>query len=270
MFALLINVHFFSRGVVRVSQKRIDTILNIIKEQGYVTVKYLCEELHYSTATINRDLNDLQRQKHIIRHYGGAELAEQKGTPLVFRYHKMRPVKRLIAERAAALVQDGMTVFIDGSTTAQCMGSYLKTRRGLTVITNNLNLASHLSEAGIRCICLGGTIIESPYMICDGTTVQQLGTYTMDLAFFSTGGMSSTGAIYGGDAYFELHRTMIKNAEKSVFLIDHQKIDVRTDRILCDLSGVDVVVTDWAVPDGVKATFADTCFLQVETPKTQR
>ena len=174
-------------------QKRTDIILNIIKEQGYVTVKYLCEELHYSTATINRDLNDLQKQNLIIRHYGGAELVSKKGIPLVFRYHKMRPVKRLIAKKAVSLIEDGMTVFIDGSTTTQYMGEYLKNFKNLTVITNNINLASHLSENGIKCVCLGGKIIEPPYMIGGIDASTQARTYIADLAFFSTLGMSSKG-----------------------------------------------------------------------------
>ena len=48
------------------SQKRIDQILDLMKQNGYVTVKFLCEKLHYSTATINRDLNELQKKKLIV------------------------------------------------------------------------------------------------------------------------------------------------------------------------------------------------------------
>ena len=44
-------------------KERIDSIMEILNENGYVTVKYLTEELHYSTATINRDLNDMVKQK---------------------------------------------------------------------------------------------------------------------------------------------------------------------------------------------------------------
>lgn len=251
------------------SQKRIDLILNIIKEQGYVTVKYLCDELHYSTATINRDLNDLQKQKLIIRHYGGAELAAQKGTPLVFRYHKARPVKRQIAKKAAELIKDGMTVFIDGSTTTQYMGQYIKNIKNLTVITNNLNLASYLSEAGINCICLGGKINEPPYMIGGTDTVNHARTYTADLAFFSTIAMSTSGKILENDGYYDLRKAMVENSDKSVFLIDHQKIGTTASRILCDLSEIDVIVTDYIFPQEVKAEFPDTTFLEVKTPKTQ-
>lgn len=54
-------------------QKRIDQIVDILKTHGYVTVKYLCQELHYSTATINRDLNELQRQKRILGDFSGVD-----------------------------------------------------------------------------------------------------------------------------------------------------------------------------------------------------
>lgn len=253
------------------SQKRIDKILNIIKEQGYVTVKYLCEELHYSTATINRDLNDLQKQRLIVRHYGGAELAAKKGIPLVFRYHKMRPVKRLIAKKAAELIRDGMTVFIDGSTTAQYVGEYIKNVKDLTVITNNLNLASHLSERDVSCICLGGRIVEIPYMIGGVEASNQAGLYKTDMAFFSTSGITSNGKITErSDLYLYLHKTMIENSEKSVFLVDHEKVDMPGKRILCDLSGVGAIITDWKFSSEVKEKFPSTEFIEVETPKTQK
>ncbi len=252
------------------SQKRIDQIMDIIKAQGYVTVKHLCQELHYSTATINRDLNDLQKQKLIVRHYGGAELVERKGTPLVFRYHKMRPVKRMISKKAAALIKDGMTVFIDGCTTTQYMAEYIQDSKDLTVITNNLNLVSHLSEYGIKCICLGGTIVESPYMTGGEDAARQAKSYTADLAFFSTAGVSADGNISESYAYFGLHQAMLERAKKSVFLVDHQKIGVEGKRVLCDFSKVDTVISDYAFHDDVKMRYPKTEFIYVETPITQK
>ena len=251
------------------SEKRIDTILRIIKEQGYVTVKYLCDELHYSTATINRDLNDLQKKKLITRHYGGAEIVKSKGTPLVFRYHKMRPVKRLLAKKAAELVKEGMTVFIDGSTTAQYIGQYIKDVKNLKVITNNLNLISYLSECGVKCICLGGDIIESPYNTGGIDAAFQAKSYRADLAFLSTGGISADGKIFDG-VYLDLHRVMIENSEKAVFLIDHKKLDVAGERFLSDLSSIDILITDHKFGDDVKEKYKNTIFMEIETPKTQK
>lgn len=251
------------------SQKRIDQILDIIKRQGYVTVKQLCQELHYSTATINRDLNDLQKQKLVIRHYGGAELVERKGTPLVFRYHKMRPVKRVISKKAAELIKDSMTIFIDGCTTTQYMAEYIKDIKNLTVITNNLNLVSHLSEAGVNCICLGGKIVEPPYMTGGEDAGVQAMTYTADLAFFSTAGVSIDGYVSECNGYFSLHRAMLKQANRRVFLFDHQKIGVTGTRVLCDFSKVDTVISDYVFSDAVKANYPQTEFITVEAPKNQ-
>lgn len=252
------------------SQKRIDQILDIIKAQGYVTVKYLCQELHYSTATINRDLNDLQKQKLIVRHYGGAELVARKGTPLVFRYHKMRPVKRVISKKAAELIKDGMTIFIDGCTTTQYMAEYIRNIKNLTVITNNLNLVPYLSETGVKCICLGGTVVETPYMTGGEDTALQARSYTADLAFFSTAGVSAEGDISESYGYYGLHRAMLEQAKKSVFLVDHQKIGVKGARVLCDFSKIDTVISDYVFADEVKARYPQTEFTYVETPKTQK
>ncbi|MBE5867663.1 MAG: DeoR/GlpR transcriptional regulator [Lachnospiraceae bacterium] len=251
-------------------KKRIDMILDILNEQGYVTVKYLTEQLHFSTATINRDLNLLQKQQLIHRHYGGAELVKAQSTPLVFRYHKMRPVKKLIGKKAAELIKDGQTIFIDASTTAQCLAPYITNLKHLTVITNNMTLASHLSEHNINCICLGGRIVEVPFMLGGIDTETQARSYTADIMFFSTSGISESGKIYDDDTYLNLHRIMTENSKQVVYLADHNKLNVHTGRILFDLSGVDAIVTDHVFKSETMEKFHRTKFITVETPKTQR
>lgn len=225
-------------------KKRLDLIIDILKQQGYVTVKYLTEQLHYSTATINRDLNALQKQKLIKRHYGGAELVENQGTPLVFRYHKMRPVKNLIAKRAAEFVEDGDTLFIDASTTTQYMAQYLVDKKDITVITNNMMLVTYLSENGVRCICLGGEVVEIPYMLGGDDAINVALGYHADKMFFSTGGFSEDGKIYDG-MYMMLHRIMSQNSDKVFFLADHDKLCKNNQRIFSDLSAVDHFITDY-------------------------
>ena len=51
-------------------KERLDEILALVRRYGYVTVKYLVAELHYSNATINRDLNILEGQGQLHRTYG--------------------------------------------------------------------------------------------------------------------------------------------------------------------------------------------------------
>lgn len=244
-------------------KKRLDLIIDILKQQGYVTVKYLTEQLHYSTATINRDLNILQKQKLIRRHYDGAELVENKGTPLIFRYHKMRPVKNLIGKRAAEFIADGDRIFVDASTTCQCIARYITNRKNLTVITCNMMLVTFLSEHGIKCICLGGEVIEIPYMLGGDDAVDRALSYRADKMFFSTGGFSKSGDIYDADSYFMLHKAMAQNSDKVFYLADHDKLGKEQSREIFDLSRADYVITDYRFNDDICEKFGKEKFILV-------
>ena len=66
------------------SQKlRHDQIRDILEKRGYVTVRYLVDTLHYSSATINRDLNKMQTLGLVKRTYGGVEAAKKERLPVL-------------------------------------------------------------------------------------------------------------------------------------------------------------------------------------------
>lgn len=246
-------------------KERIQTITGILQKNGFVTVKFLTQELHYSTATINRDLNAMQKQQIIRRSYGGAELVEAKTVPLLFRYSKMRPAKNKIGKKAAEFIRDGDTVFIDCSTTAQYIGKYITDRKNLTVITNNLSLASFLSEYGVTAICLGGQITEPPAMVYSRETVESVRRYGADKLFFSACAVTEDGKI--GCSHSEMHslviRAMLENAQKSYFLIDHEKLAPGCRQYLATLGDADTVIADFAFSGEVKERFPDTAFVEV-------
>lgn len=190
-------------------KERTDAIINILKQNGYVTVKYLTDELHYSNATISRDLSLLEKQQLVKRSYGGVELIEQKGVALPFRYHKMKSVKNKIGQKAAEYVKDGDTVFMDASTTAEYMGRYLIDKKDITVITNNMALVMYLCEHNIHTVCLGGEVVEKPHMLDGIETVENARQYHADKMFFSTTSMTNDGKLGDGDHYYQLHLAML-------------------------------------------------------------
>lgn len=246
-------------------KERINIITEILQKNGFVTVKFLTEELHYSTATINRDLNSMENQQIVKRSYGGVELAEQKTVPLYFRYSKLRPIKNKIGKKAAEFVKDGDTIFIDCSTTAQYMGNYITDRKDLTVITNNITLASFLSEYGITAICLGGKIMEPPSMVYSMETVENAKKYGADKLFFSPGAITMDGKI--GSSNYEEHILMIKammeNSTETYMLCDHNKIAPMCKRYLCTLEETDTVITDFEFPKDVKESYPKTVFIEI-------
>ncbi|MBQ4631083.1 MAG: DeoR/GlpR transcriptional regulator [Clostridia bacterium] len=245
-------------------KERIESIMNILKENGYVTVKFLTDNLHYSTATINRDLNLMEKQKLVTRSYGGVELVKRKGVPLPFRYHKMKVVKNRMGKLAADLVDDGDTIFVDGSTTTEYMARHLDTKKGITVITNNIAIVSYLSEYNINIICLGGKIVEPPSMLSGNDCIEMASKYNADKMFFSTGAISDAGIIGESEMYYLLHKTMAHNSKRVYYMADHEKINVNVSLNAFTLDDVDGVVTDYVFSDEAKKRYKNTKFYEAK------
>ena len=247
------------------SQKiRQEQILHILEKQGYATVRELVSLLHYSSATINRDLNALQNLQLVKRSYGGAEPAmREKMPPLPLRYDFMKREKRHIGNAAAELIADGDTVFIDGSTTTQSIGPYLMNKKDLCVITNNMQLATMLGEFDIDVVCLGGHILERPHMLGGDETVENALKYHVKKAFFSAGAFSADGRIATGKSYHLLHKVMIRNSEKIYFLADRSKLAEDFEQELCDFSVLEAVITDFEFPEETRRIFSKTEFICV-------
>ena len=244
-------------------KERLDLILAILHEQQYATVSDLTERLHYSTATVNRDLNVLQAQMLVKRTYGGVELLHKRGVPLPFRYHVMRPEKNKIARAAASLVRNGDCIFIDASTTTQAMGHFLSEKRELTVITHNMALAVQMSETGHKVLCLGGAVRERPCMLCSEETVELARRYRADRLFFSVGYVDETGRI-GGGGYDALHRAMADNSKEIYLLVDRDKVNGEhlPSRYLFDFSHLTGVISDHEFQEETKKAFPHVRFIK--------
>lgn len=245
-------------------KERMEAILGLLRRHGYLTVKFLTEELGYSTATVNRDLNRMEQMKQVKRTYGGVELTENQGIPLLFRYAKSKPSKKRIARAAAQYVADGDVIFIDGSTTAQYMGEYLLDKKDIQVITNNLALSVYLAEHGIAVTVLGGKMAEPPFMLSGEETVENAMRYNADKCFFSTGFLTKGGVVGGSGGYALLHKAMLQNSKRSFLLMDKDKIDRVMGKNLCTLSSIDVLLSDYAFEEGIRAEFECTEFVLVE------
>ncbi len=244
--------------------ERLDKIMEILNKYSYVTVKYLTHALDYSTATINRDLNVLEQKNLIKRSYGGIELQENKTAPLLFRYGKMGKVKNSIAKKAAELVDDGDTLFLDGSTTTEAMGKFLLQKKDITVITNNIALVLFLKEHGVNVICLGGSIIEAPYILGGTDTEEMALKYKADKMFFASSGMSEEGEIQADKEYETLRKIMRKNSTKSYYLVDSEKILKSVKKVLFTSDEINGIISDYIYLEKLEKSYLKTKFIKVE------
>ena len=246
-------------------KERLDSILKIVEKYGYVTVKHLVSALHYSNATINRDLNELEARRLVKRSYGGVELAETVGIKLPFRYHKMHVEKMKLAQAAAEMIKDGETVFIDAATTTEHIADFLLEKKNITVITNNLAIVMRLSEHNINVICLGGKVLEPPCMLDGIDAVENAAKYHADKMFFATGYASDDGWVGAGSGYYMLHKTMAQNSEKVYYLADHEKFvpTIGSRRKLMDFSALAGIISDREIDESMKKKYPHLEFIKV-------
>ena len=245
-------------------KERIDLILKILRENGYVNVKYLCDTIGYSKATINRDLNFMAKQKLIIRSYGGVELIEKQDIPLRFRYHKMKKEKKRICKAAAELVKDGDVIFLNPSSTTEYIAPYLVDKKNITVITSNIALVAYLSDfPEIKTICLGGEIFEPPAMLGGDLCVKNALEYKADKFFFSTHGINDNGELGGGGRYNLITNVMAHNSKEVIYLVDHEKVNLPSKSVVMTADSVDIIITDYIFDEKFKEKYNHIKFIEV-------
>lgn len=157
-------------------------ILNILSEEGKLTVTDLSRVLNVSVDTIRRDLRDLEQAGHLARVHGGA-LPKSPSTPTYdVRKIQNNSARKAIAQEAAKLIGNGQTILFDSGTTALEIAQNIDPDLVATVITVSppvlMALSSHKS---IKIIMLPGLLDKSTMSVTGSSTMKALSRVRADL-----------------------------------------------------------------------------------------
>lgn len=224
-------------------------ILEIMRRLGrFVTVEELCEKLYASGATIRRDLKELEDSRLIRRARGGAVLVEG-GTsedPLAFRESQNAVKKQIIAECASRHIRDGMTLFLDSSSTVFALARMLDRFPELKVITNGLKTALLLSDfKNVRLFCTGGALRENSKSLVGDAACATAARFNADIAFMSCRGFSvANGVSEASEEEYCVKRRFLQNSKRAILLCDTSKMNVDFLCRLAPLSEFYEVITE--------------------------
>ena len=227
-------------------------ILQLVERQQRISVADICVTFDVSKATARRDLEALASEGKIQRVHGGAIVLTQASLeqPLLQRQSEQADEKIRIGQAAAALVQEGETVFLGSGTTVLEAARTLRGRHNLTVLTNSLPVVNVLAGAeGITVICLGGMLRDSELSFIGHITEQALAEVRADKVFIGTRAIS----LEHGLTHEYLPETMtdraILNAGKEIIVLaDHTKFDRVATVRLAPLERIHTIVTDEQAP----------------------
>ncbi len=210
--------------------ERKQQILDLMRKNNrVVTVEQLCSSIFASGATIRRDLKELEESKLIHRTHGGAVLVEGSTSedPLAFRETQNSMKKQIIADLALRHIRDGMTIFLDSSSTVNTLAKSLDKFNNLKVITNGIKTAMLLSDfTNVTVMCTGGTLRENSKSLVGLAAKDFISRYNADAAFISCRGFSvENGASEASEDEYYVKMQYLANSKRAILMCDTSKMN---------------------------------------------
>lgn len=228
--------------------ERRNLILEKLQDEKKVVVSELSTLFDVSEETIRRDLDKLDKEGLATKSYGGAVLNENSSLDMPFNVRKKRNMqgKQIIADLVSGLVQEGEHIIVDPSTTSMAIVKALKCRKRLTVITNSIEVLVELSDvSGWNIISTGGTLQENYLALVGPKATDVISSFHLDKVILSCKGLDMREGITDSNEMFsQVKQTMLKSARQRILAADSTKFGNVAFSKICELSSIDMVVTD--------------------------
>lgn len=236
--------------IKRNTQERRREIVELLNEQGEVSVEALAQLFSTSEVTVRKDLAALETNGLLLRKYGGAVPMPREylgvGNPEQVSKRKMA-----LAKAAVSLVRDHNRIIIDSGYTTAALVPELKQRQGLVVMCNCLNIANAVSELENEPTLLmtGGTWDARSESFQGQLAEQVLRAYDFDQLFIGADGLDVERGTTTYNELYSLSRLMAEVAREVIVMAESEKIHRKIHNVELSWSQVNVLVTDDGLPD---------------------
>ena len=240
---------------------RIQEIAELLDKRGKLTLRQLEEAFpSVSQMTLRRDLFQLEEEGKIIRIRGGAmsvrEVQKTSGEPYVKKTTIHTDEKIEIAQKAAGLLDEGSSVFLDGGSTALYLAKEMPDKH-CNVFTNGLAVATELAKKkNVVVNLLGGQLIKENLSTASSFSSMYFTDTNFELAIISASAFTlENGFSCSSQLEAELLRVVRKKAKFLYMMLDSSKIGKIKPYTFARPEDINVLITDDAFPEGLKNEF---------------
>ncbi len=237
-------------------EARRERILDFLCEQETVSLEELARRFGVSKMTIHRDVDRLVEMRCVRRVRGGVTVLPSVvfESNFTYRQRKNRDAKAALARRVAELIEPGMTVVLDDSTTTTALAELLPERKPLTIITNAASLlASLCRQEDIAVICPGGRYDPVTDAFLGLECELAMERLRADLGVFSTAGVHGVSAYLHDNALVRAKMAMKASVDRAVLAFDHGKFGKSALHFFARLDTFDhVFTTEGAEPERIE------------------
>ena len=222
-------------------------IVEQLRAEGLLAINDLSALFGVATQTIRRDINDLCDQGLARRVHGGVA-APSNPMNLNFRARSVlnEQVKRAIAQSAASRIPPGSTVLLGIGTTVQYVAEALAQTPDITIVTNNLEVATVLCSAPSCEVHLVAGQLRPEDRDLVGSSV--LSGYSRFLADFGVIGAGALDANFGLLDYkqfdAEVSNVIQSSARQVLFVAAHRKWNRTAPHRVAEFAQLDDFITD--------------------------
>lgn len=220
-------------------------LIEMLQRDGKIIAADAAQQLAVSEDTLRRDLRELAREGRLQRVHGGALPASPAMGDFAARKQIATGDKSAIGRTAAALVQPGQVVFIDGGTTSAQLVRHLPQDLHATVVTHSPSIAVELvAHPCIDVIMLGGRLFKHSVVGVGAATIEAIRQIRADVYFMGVCSVHPQAGLSTGD-YEEacIKRALSAAAAETIVLASPEKLDTASPYQVIPLEQVSALVT---------------------------
>ena len=229
-------------------------ILELVAQNGFVSVAEVAEIFGVSDMTIRRDLGSLEHKGMLLRTHGGAvgvgrrEVFDAIEPAFSRRRRQNASAKAAIARAAAGLIGPRESIGIDVGTSTLALADEIAGRQDVTVFTSSLYAAAILGRRNCPVHVLGGLVRGPELSVVGSMPIRQIRQFYIDRVFLGVSGVTEDGFFDYSPEDTEIKHAFIEQSEQVVVLCDSSKFGHRSVAKICDLGCAAKLITEAAPP----------------------
>ncbi len=228
-------------------------ILHQVNLHNKVLSTDLSQHINVSDDTIRRDLQELSESGKIIKVHGGALSPSFHNGHHTSREVYSYTQKKIIAQKAASLVQDGMFVLTGGGTTIIEMGRALPQNLHATFISGSIPaIFEYMNHPNIEVIAIGDKISKNSKITVGLEAVSRIRQLKADLCFLGINAINIENGVSDNDwDVVQIKKAMVESAQKLVCLTIAEKINSQQPIQVCNCDKIHTLITELSPDDPI-------------------
>ncbi len=234
-------------------KERQSYILQQVNLHNKVLSSSLSLEINVSEDTIRRDLQELSSEGKLLKVHGGA-LSHSFGNfhiPGNGVYSQNQ--KKVIAQKAIALITDGMFILTGGGTTIVEMARLLPAELKATFVSGSIAaILEYMDHPNIEVILIGDRVSKNSKITVGSEAISKIRQMKADICFLGTNAIDLNNGVTDNDwEVVQLKKAMIESSQKVVCLTIAEKINSQQPLQVCGLKKIDTLITELPPDDAL-------------------